>query len=114
MKIHTVNSLSEQERDHTIWTIVELFYRAHITFREQFDRYERRVLQYSEEKGLHRLDLRLNPEDLASLLDYKALEKLRDDIIHHLKDLCHQVFRGRTAPTCLTATYPTSSMKFPS
>ncbi|MBI4586958.1 MAG: hypothetical protein HY717_23340 [Planctomycetes bacterium] len=95
MKNPRSSALADQERDHTVWTIVELFFRAHLTFQEQFNRYERRVLQYSEQKGLHRLDLRLTPEDLASLLDYKSLERMRDDIIHPLKDFCHRVFRGQ-------------------
>jgi hypothetical protein len=85
----------EQERHQTIWTIVELFYRSHIIFRQQYDRYEERVLHYSNKLGLHRLDLRLNPEDLAGLLDLKAMEGLRDGHLQALKDLCHQVFRGQ-------------------
>ncbi|MGH9363310.1 MAG: hypothetical protein ACRD2T_15475, partial [Thermoanaerobaculia bacterium] len=87
--------LVEQERGQNIWTIVELFYRSHAVFREQYNRYEERVLHYSKEMGLHRLDLRLNPEDLAGLLDLKALERLRDGYLQELKDLCHQVFRGQ-------------------
>jgi len=86
---------AEQERHQTIWTIVELFYRSHASFREQYDRYEERVLHYSNKMGLHRLDLRLNPEDLAELLDLKALERLRDGYLYELKDLCHDVFRGQ-------------------
>jgi hypothetical protein len=85
----------EQERHQNIWTIVELYYRSHFIFQEQYDRYEERVLHYSNKMGLHRLDLRLNPEDLAALLDLKALERLRDGHLHQLKDLCHLVFRGK-------------------
>jgi hypothetical protein len=85
----------EQDRDHTIWSIVELFYRSYITFREQFERYEWCVFQHSYQKGMDRMELRLNPDDLAGLLDFKALERLRDDYIHRLKDLCHLVFRGK-------------------
>jgi hypothetical protein len=87
--------LIEQERHQNIWTIVELFYRSHIIFRQQYNRYEERVLHYSNKLGMHRLDLRLNPEDLAGLLDLKAMEGLRDGHLHQLKDLCHQVFRGQ-------------------
>jgi hypothetical protein len=39
--------------------------------------------------------LRLNSRDLAGLLDFKSLERLRDGYIHELKDLCHSVFRGQ-------------------
>jgi hypothetical protein len=86
---------SEQERHQDFWTIVELYYRSHIIFRQQYDRYEEHVLHYSNKMGLHRLDLRLNPEDLAGLLDLKALERLRDGYLQKLKDLCHLVFRGQ-------------------
>ena len=87
--------LIEQERHQNFWTIVELYYRSHIIFRQQYDRYEEHVVHYSKQLGLHRLDLRLNPEDLAGLLDLKALERLRDENLHKLKDLCHLVFRGQ-------------------
>ena len=89
------SDLVEQELHHSIWTIVELYYRAHAIFRQQYDRYEERVLHYSNKLGLHRLDLRLNPEDVAGLLDLKAMERLRDGYLRELKDLCHQVFRGQ-------------------
>jgi len=85
----------EQERGQNIWTIVELYYRSHAIFLDQFNRYEERVLHYSNKLGMNRLDLRLNPEDLAGLLDLKALERLRDGYLYQLKDLCHQVFRGQ-------------------
>jgi hypothetical protein len=85
----------EQERHQKLWTIVELFYRSHIIFRQQNDRYEEHVLHFSSKMGMHRLDLRLSAEDLAGLLDFKALERLRDGYLQELKDLCHQVFRGQ-------------------
>jgi hypothetical protein len=86
--------ISEQELGHKIWTNVQLFYRSHGVFREQFESYERRVLAISEQTGVPRADLRLNSAELASLLDLKKLERLRDGYIHELKDLCHLVFRG--------------------
>lgn len=90
------NETVDQERGRDIWRIVELFYGSYIHFREQFERYEWRVLQHSFKKGLDRLDLRLNPDDLAALLDFKALERLRDGSIHELKDTCHVVFRNHS------------------
>ena len=87
--------LSEQELGHKIWTIVQLFYRSHVVFREQFDSYERQVLDLSQRTGIHRNDLRLNSLELSNLLDFKYLERLRDGYIHELKDLCHLVFRGQ-------------------
>jgi hypothetical protein len=85
----------EQERHQILWRIVELFYRSLIIFRQQNDRYEEHVLHFSSKMGMHRLDLRLNPEDLAGLLDLKALERLRDGYLQQLKDLCHGIFRGQ-------------------
>lgn len=85
----------EQERHHNFWTIVKLFYSSHIMFRQQYDWYEEHVLHYSNKMGMHRLDLRLNPDDLAALLDLKALERLRDEYLFKLKDLCHLMFRGQ-------------------
>lgn len=85
---------AEQELGQTIWTIFELFYRSHQVFREQFDDYERRVLEHSRRTGIPRADLRLNSTELANLLNLKSLERLRDGYLHKLKDLCHLVFRG--------------------
>ena len=84
-----------QERDSKSWSIIELFYRSLIAFREIFDHYERRVLQLSTQRGQDRLDLRLEPEDLAGLMDFRALERLRDEHIFQLKDICHEIFRGK-------------------
>ena len=84
-----------QELGHKIWTIVELFYRSDQVFREQHDSYEKQVKNYSRLTGIDRHDLRLNSAELAGLLDLKSLERLRDEYIHQLKDLCHQVFRGQ-------------------
>ncbi len=85
----------EQELGQRIWTIVELFYRSHSAFMEQFERYENKVSSYSELLGIPRADLRLKSQELASLLDLKGLERLRNGYIHELKDLCHLVFRGQ-------------------
>jgi len=85
----------EQELGHRVWTIVQLFYRAHAVLRDEFESYERKVLEYSRATGIHRNDLRLKSKELGSLLDFKSLERLRDDHIHELKGLCHLVFRGQ-------------------
>jgi hypothetical protein len=88
------SSSVSQETDHVIWTIVELFYRSQNVFSGQFESYEKRVLGHSYKKGLDRLDLRLNPQDLADLLDLKAIERMRDSLLFPLKDLCHEQFRN--------------------
>jgi len=93
--------LEEQELGHTIWTIVQLFYRSYTVFKELFESYERKVLEYSEEVGIPREHLRLKPAELGGLLDFKSLEDLRDGYIHDLKDLCHLVFRGHNSTDLL-------------
>ncbi|MBI4601985.1 MAG: hypothetical protein HY721_08495 [Planctomycetes bacterium] len=86
--------LFEQELGHKIWTIVQLFYRSRAVFQEQFESYERKVLEISRETGIHRNDLRLRSKELGGLLDFKKLERMRDGLLQELKDLCHIVFRG--------------------
>lgn len=86
---------SEQELGHKIWTIVQLFYRCHSVFREQFESYEKKVLDLSQRRGIDRSKLRLNSADLGGLLDFKNLERIRDTYLQELKDLCHLVFRGQ-------------------
>ena len=86
-------SSSEQDLGQRIWTIVELFYRSHTAFRELFESYEERVLSYTRLTGRPREELRLKSDELGNLLDLKSLERLRDDYIQKLKDLCHLVFR---------------------
>jgi hypothetical protein len=84
---------SPDEQSHRCWTILRLFYLSLVHFRSQFDRYEERVLALASSSGMDRKLLRLNSSDLAGLLDFKELERLRDGFIHKLKDLCHLVFR---------------------
>ncbi len=90
------NAYLQEQREEYIWTIVELFYRSLITFREQFEKYEWLVLQHSYRKGLDRQTLRLSAADLAGLLDFKAMETLRNDNIDPLKEACHIVYRDKT------------------
>ena len=88
-------SAVEQQLGQKIWRIVTLFYRSHVAFKELFERYEKKVGGYSQVLGLPRDNLRLNSRELASLLDLKSMERIRDGYIHDLKDLCHLVFRGQ-------------------
>lgn len=89
------SEISEQEMGHKIWTIFSLFYRSLLAFREQYDRYERKVKEFSVARHVPREDLRLSSEELATLLDFKELEHLRNGFLHELKALCHSVFRGQ-------------------
>ncbi len=80
---------------HTIWMIVQLFYRSRLVSNGVFETYEQKVLDYSRKVGIHRNDLRLKPAELGGLLDFKNLERLRDGYIWELKELSHLVFRGQ-------------------
>lgn len=85
------NNLQIQE--HRTWSIIRYFYLSLVHFRQEYERYDKKVRSYSEASGIDRESLRLNSEELAGLLEFKSLESLRDDYIQELKDLCHSVFR---------------------
>ncbi|MFQ5654452.1 MAG: hypothetical protein ACE5GW_06950, partial [Planctomycetota bacterium] len=76
-----------------IWTIVELFYRSHHNFQGIHDRYEKKVAEYVLRFGKPRQEIRLEPEELSGLLNFKELEDLRDSFLLPLKDACHALFR---------------------
>ena len=89
-----------QIQAHRTWSIIRYFYLAHVHFRSEYERYDKKVMSYSRASGIDREFLRLNTEELAGLLEFKSLESLRDAYIQELKDLCHAVFRtaDRTDP----------------
>jgi len=82
-----------QIQAHRTWSIIRYFYLSLVHFRREYERYDKKVMQYSRASGIDRESLRLNPEQLAGLLEFKSLESLRDGYIQELKDLCHAVFR---------------------
>ncbi|MEE8142343.1 MAG: hypothetical protein V3T77_04525 [Planctomycetota bacterium] len=77
-----------------IWTIVERFYSSRGIFMAQHDRYEDLVAQYVEREGKPRDQIRLGPEELSGLLNFKELERIRDSYLLPLKDACHALFRS--------------------
>ncbi len=83
-----------QQYDHTIWKIIEVFYKSWLMFRQVHDLYEEKVSTYSRERGVPRDKLKLSPADLAGLIDFLKLEQLRDDYLIALKAHCHNIFRG--------------------
>jgi hypothetical protein len=80
---------------HKAWRIFSLFYRSLLAFREQYEDYERKVKEFSTARKTPREALRLNSAELATLLDFKDLEWLRNGFLHELKALCHSMFRGQ-------------------
>jgi hypothetical protein len=83
-----------QKHDHTIWKIIELFYKSWLMYRQMHDIYEEKVANYSRERNVRREDLKLGPADLAGLIDFLKLEQLRDRYLFSLKTHCHDIFRG--------------------
>ncbi|HLU48906.1 MAG TPA: hypothetical protein VK116_12515, partial [Planctomycetota bacterium] len=86
----------EQERGHQCWRIIRLFYESLEEFSIQHKAYDERVLELARERRTPRESLRLTADLLGSLLDFKALERLRDGSLFELKDLCHHVFRTKS------------------
>ena len=77
-----------------IWTIVERFYRSLLIFMIQHDRYEELVAKYVKREGKPRDQIRLGPEELSGLLNFKELERIRDSYLLPLKDASHLLFRS--------------------
>lgn len=76
------------------WDLIALFFDAQRQFRETYDTYETKVLQYAEERGVDRRFLRLSAEEVAGLLDFRKLEHLRNDELEALKNVSHNIFRS--------------------
>jgi hypothetical protein len=78
------------------WDLVSIFFTAQRTFRETYETYETKVLQYAEERGVDRRFLRLTAEEVSGLLDLRKLEQLRNDQLQSLKTISHRIFRAET------------------
>lgn len=76
------------------WDLISIFFEAARLFRETYETYETKVLQYAEERGVDRRFLRLTAEEVAGLLDFKKLEHLRNDQLQALKTIAHKIFRA--------------------
>ncbi len=79
------------------WLLLRSFYSSWRRFLVLFDDYERRVKEFTQRFDTDRSHLRLEPDDLASLLDFKALEALRDREVSLLREVSHLLFRTRDA-----------------
>ncbi len=82
--------------DVSIWLLVQEFFKAKSIFAPMFESYETQVLRQAEERGVDRRFLRLDAEGLSELLDFRALERLRDGSLADLKTISHELFRGAT------------------
>jgi hypothetical protein len=79
------------------WLLVRLFHSSRRRFLGLFEEYERRVGEFSASYKTERSRLRLAPDDLASLIDFRALEDLRDGEVSVLREISHDLFRTADA-----------------
>ncbi len=84
----------EPNRDYHIWKIIELFYKALLSFRAVRERYEAKLAASVARTGLPRDRLELDPNELAGLFEFRKLEELRNRYLYALKEYCHEIFRG--------------------
>lgn len=79
------------------WLLLRSFYSSWKRFLLLFEDYERRVKEFSRRYKMDRSRLRLSPDDLATLIDFKALEDLRDREVSLLREISHDLFRSPDA-----------------
>ncbi len=79
------------------WLLIRNFLSSWKRFLGIFEEYERRVKGFSDRYKTERARLRLSPDDLASLIDFRALEDLRDREVSLLREISHDLFRSPDA-----------------
>ena len=79
------------------WLLLRTFYSSWKRFLSLFEEYEGRVSAFSERYKTERSRLRLSPDDLSSLIDFRALEDLRDREASLLRETSHDLFRSSDA-----------------
>jgi len=79
------------------WLLLRSFFSSWRRFLVLFEEYERRVKDFSRRYDTDRAHLRLVPDDLATLIDFKALEDLRDREVSLLREVSHELFRTTDA-----------------
>jgi len=73
--------------------IIAAFFAAKKSFEAQYENYERMVEEYAQKLMVDRQELHLDSKEVAGLLDFKAVEELRNKHLRQLKDLAHEMFR---------------------
>jgi len=84
--------------DERRWILLRTFYRSYRSFHALLEQYERGVQSYAERYGVDRKDLKLPPDELATLLDPQALSALRDGDLSVLREMSHRLFRTAEVP----------------
>lgn len=83
-----------KRRSEVFYDLLELFYSAMLIFEEQRDEYEHAVLALAKRENVDRTELRLPANEVARLLDFKVLSRLRDRYLMPLRDITHRLFGG--------------------
>jgi len=91
--VRTLTTDPEERR----WLLIRSFLSSWKRFLGIFEEYERRVKGFSDRYKTERSRLRLSPDDLASLIDFRALEDLRDREVSLLREISHDLFRSPDA-----------------
>lgn len=91
--VRTLTTDPEERR----WLLLRTFLTSRKRFLGIFEEYERRVKGFSDRYKTERSRLRLSPDDLASLIDFRALEDLRDREVSLLREISHDLFRSPDA-----------------
>ena len=79
------------------WILLRSFYSSWKRFLLLFEEYERRVKAFTVRYRTERSRLRLSPDDLLTLIDFRALEDLRDREVSLLRETSHDLFRSPDA-----------------
>jgi hypothetical protein len=79
--------------DERRWLLLRTFYGSYRSFHALLDQYERRVAAFARQYGADRKDLKLSPEELATLLDPHSLAVLRDGDLETLRTMSHRLYR---------------------
>ena len=91
--MRTLTTAPEERR----WLLIRTFYSSWKRFLLLFEEYERRVKEFSVRYKTERSLLRLSPDDLVTVIDFKALEDLRDREVSILRETSHDLFRSPDA-----------------
>jgi hypothetical protein len=76
-----------------MWDITVEFFKAKRSFEDQRGKYEGMVKDYARKQSVDRRQLQLGTHEIAGLLDFKAIEELRNHYLRDLKGLSHRMFR---------------------
>jgi hypothetical protein len=84
--------------DERRWILLRTFYRSYRRFHALMAQYEESVRRFAESYGVDRKDLKLAPDELATLLDPQALSEMRDGDLTVLREMSHRLFRTAEVP----------------